>query len=98
LAVGGGSGETGRGSFRPFFLHPFARLSRIYLLDDIRNSRSHRRPRREDCAMLGPQVDPRQSATSEPILRLRGLRVCYGSFVAVEGLDLDVRRGEVFGL
>jgi ABC-type multidrug transport system ATPase subunit len=34
----------------------------------------------------------------ERILRLLGLTVCYGTFVAVDGLDLELRRGEVFGL
>lgn len=34
----------------------------------------------------------------EPIIRLKGLTVCYGSFVAVDNLDLELRRGELFGL
>jgi ABC-2 type transport system ATP-binding protein len=34
----------------------------------------------------------------ETILRLEGLVVRYGEFVAVDGLDLGVRAGEVFGL
>ena len=34
----------------------------------------------------------------QPILRLEKLTVRYGSFVAVDGLDLELRRGEVFGL
>lgn len=32
------------------------------------------------------------------MIRLAGLRVHYGSFAAVDGLDLDIRRGELFGL
>ncbi len=32
------------------------------------------------------------------ILRLEGLTVRYGSFVAVDRLDLELRRGELFGL
>jgi ABC-type multidrug transport system ATPase subunit len=36
--------------------------------------------------------------TPEPILRLDGLTVRYGSFVAVDGLDLELSRGELFGL
>jgi ABC-type multidrug transport system ATPase subunit len=32
------------------------------------------------------------------MIRLSGLRVHYGSFAAVDGLDLDIRRGELFGL
>jgi ABC-type multidrug transport system ATPase subunit len=34
----------------------------------------------------------------DAVIRLEGLRVCYGSFVAVDGLDLEVRSGELFGL
>ncbi len=32
------------------------------------------------------------------MIRISGLRVLYGSFVAVDGLDLEIRRGELFGL
>src|SRR4051794_30902407 len=32
------------------------------------------------------------------MIRLSGLRVLYGSFAAVDGLDLEIRRGELFGL
>jgi ABC-2 type transport system ATP-binding protein len=35
---------------------------------------------------------------SEPILRLDGLTVRYGEFVAVDHLDLELRPGELFGL
>jgi len=35
---------------------------------------------------------------SDAMIRLAGLRVLYGSFAAVDGLDLDIRRGELFGL
>ena len=34
----------------------------------------------------------------EPILRLSKLTVRYGAFVAVDGLDLELRPGELFGL
>jgi ABC-2 type transport system ATP-binding protein len=34
----------------------------------------------------------------EAMIRIAGLRVLYGSFAAVDGLDLDIRRGELFGL
>ncbi|WP_439620727.1 ABC transporter ATP-binding protein [Gemmata sp.] len=34
----------------------------------------------------------------DPMIALRGLRVLYGAFAAVDGLDLDIRRGELFGL
>jgi ABC-2 type transport system ATP-binding protein len=36
--------------------------------------------------------------TSEPAVEIRGLTKRYGAHVAVDGVDLDVRRGEVFGL
>jgi ABC-2 type transport system ATP-binding protein len=36
--------------------------------------------------------------TDEPAIRVRGLRKTYGAQVAVEGLDLDVARGECFAL
>jgi len=32
------------------------------------------------------------------MIRLAGLTVRYGGFTAVDGLDLDIRRGELFGL
>jgi ABC-type multidrug transport system ATPase subunit len=32
------------------------------------------------------------------MIRLAGLTVTYGRFTAVDGLDLDIRRGELFGL
>src|SRR5438132_1104893 len=35
---------------------------------------------------------------SVPLLRRDGLTVRYGDFLAVDALDLDVRRGELFGL
>jgi ABC-type multidrug transport system ATPase subunit len=34
----------------------------------------------------------------EPIVHIDELTVRYGSFVAVDGLDLELRRGELFGL
>jgi ABC-type multidrug transport system ATPase subunit len=34
----------------------------------------------------------------EPIVRLEAITVRYGSFVALDGLDLDLHRGEVVGL
>ena len=33
-----------------------------------------------------------------PVVRTRALRKAYGELVAVAGLDLDIARGEVFGL
>lgn len=36
--------------------------------------------------------------SADAMIRIAGLRVLYGSFAAVDGLDLDIRRGELFGL
>mgnify|MGYP005820182477 CR=1 FL=1 len=38
------------------------------------------------------------ATTSEAVISVRGLRRCYGPLVAVDGLDLDVHRGEVVAL
>src|SRR5688572_29425221 len=38
------------------------------------------------------------SSCAEPTIRLRGVVKHYGAVHAVDGIDLDVRRGEVFGL
>ena len=41
---------------------------------------------------------PSPSAGAEPVLELRGLRRSFGAFEAVQGIDLSVARGQVFGL
>jgi ABC-2 type transport system ATP-binding protein len=38
------------------------------------------------------------STTGEPLVRLQGLGKSYGDRVALDGLDLELRRGEVLGL
>jgi ABC-type multidrug transport system ATPase subunit len=45
-----------------------------------------------------PTPDCAAVAAVDSPLRLERLRVCYGDFVAVEGLDLELRSGELFGL
>lgn len=35
---------------------------------------------------------------NDPIIRLRGLYKRYGSLIAVDHLDLDIKQGEIFGL
>ena len=40
----------------------------------------------------------RTGTASDLVVDVRGLVVAYGSFRAVDGVDLDVRRGEVFAL
>ncbi|MDX6515821.1 MAG: putative spermidine/putrescine transport system ATP-binding protein, partial [Gaiellaceae bacterium] len=44
-----------------------------------------------------PELQPRAS-TPEVDVRLAGVRKTYGSVVAVESVDLEVRRGEFFTL
>ena len=38
------------------------------------------------------------TATSEPVIEARGLVKRYGAVTAVDGIDLVIRRGEIFGL
>jgi ABC-2 type transport system ATP-binding protein len=45
-----------------------------------------------------PRREDRSMAQHEAALRVRGLRKTYGGTAAVDGIDLDVRRGEVFAL
>jgi ABC-2 type transport system ATP-binding protein len=45
-----------------------------------------------------PAPGPLFSASSEPAIRVRGLRKVYGPVEAVRGIDLDVHSGEIFGL
>ena len=39
-----------------------------------------------------------EADAAEPIIRIRGLRTQFGAQVVHDGLDLDVRRGEVLGV
>ena len=47
-------------------------------------------------ALSGPVYSYRMPAPMSPLL-LHQLRKAYGDVVAVDGLDLEVRRGECFG-
>lgn len=38
------------------------------------------------------------ASTSDDVITVRGLRCSYGDYEAVRGIDLDVRRGELFAL
>ncbi|HEU5083140.1 MAG TPA: ABC transporter ATP-binding protein [Acidimicrobiales bacterium] len=41
--------------------------------------------------------EPSEPSAPEALVQARGLTKRFGSFVAVDGIDFDVRRGEVFG-
>ena len=41
--------------------------------------------------------EPSEPGAPEALVQARGLTKRFGSFVAVDGIDFDVRRGEVFG-
>ena len=43
-------------------------------------------------------MEPSEQATNGPLLRLTGIAVHYGAVVALDGVSLDVRRGEVVAL
>lgn len=40
---------------------------------------------------------PEKDAAAEPAISLRGLTKTFGDFTAVDGIDLDVPRGQIFG-
>jgi lipooligosaccharide transport system ATP-binding protein len=42
-------------------------------------------------------LDATAAASSEVLIEARGLRKTFGDFVAVDGIDVQVRRGEAFG-
>jgi ABC-2 type transport system ATP-binding protein len=52
-------------------------------------------PGREEAA-VGTSHEGRPAESDEPVIEVSGLRMRYGSFEAVRGLDLRVTRGEVF--
>ena len=45
-----------------------------------------------------PAVKRRPGAADEPVIRTRRLTKRYGSLTAVDDLDLEIHRGEIFGL
>jgi lipooligosaccharide transport system ATP-binding protein len=38
------------------------------------------------------------SKSTESMISARGLRKIFGDFIAVDGIDFDVKRGEAFGI
>lgn len=47
---------------------------------------------------LAPPAPTIAEDAAEPVVRIRGLRKSYGSFTAVDGIDLDIFAGETFAL
>lgn len=50
-----------------------------------------------DAAPPSPVATPVEAVASRPILETEGLRYEYGPLAAVDGLDLSVREGEIYG-
>jgi ABC-2 type transport system ATP-binding protein len=50
-----------------------------------------------DVSVLVPPLAPVADEMAADILRLEGVQKRYGGFQAVKGIDLSVRRGEIFG-
>ncbi|QDT02132.1 putative ABC transporter ATP-binding protein YbhF [Rubripirellula lacrimiformis] len=55
-----------------------------------------------ETAMVGVNrsdpLDHTSASVPEPIVRVAGFRKSYGSTVAVDGVDLEIGRGEIYGL
>jgi ABC-2 type transport system ATP-binding protein len=47
---------------------------------------------------VAPSAGPSTSLAKDAAISIRGLSKRYGDFAAVDGLDLDIRRGEIFAL
>src|SRR5690606_11751528 len=45
-----------------------------------------------------PQAAPDASPSAPPVIEVAGLIKRYGNFVAVDGIDLSVAEGEIFGI
>jgi ABC-2 type transport system ATP-binding protein len=43
-------------------------------------------------------IDPGEMSMNETVIEVKDFRKSYGDFVAVDGIDFDVKRGEIFGL
>jgi phospholipid/cholesterol/gamma-HCH transport system ATP-binding protein len=52
---------------------------------------------RQDRQALEPGSAPAAEEAGEAVIRVRGLKVAFGDNVIMEGLDLDVMRGEILG-
>jgi ABC-2 type transport system ATP-binding protein len=59
--------------------------------------RSHQSGPAHVAAMNGA-VRPENGAADEAVIRVAGLRRRFGDFWAVDGVDFEIRRGEIFGL
>jgi ABC-type uncharacterized transport system ATPase subunit len=51
-------------------------------------------------AVLDPVLASRPVTvmSSQPVIRIRGLRTRFGAQLIHDGLDLEIRRGEIFGI
>ena len=59
---------------------------------------TRRGPReRQATTIPGPRTEP-PSAEGTPLLELRSVEVAYGGIVALKGIDLEVRQGEIVAL
>ena len=65
------------------------------MVDGVRRTRGRSRVAPESAAIL-PRVS--EAVRSEVVLRTKGLVKHFGTITAVDGLDIEVRRGEVVGL
>ena len=45
-----------------------------------------------------PDAEPDEAAGSGNVIEVRGLKNCFGDQIVHEGLDLDLRRGEILGV
>jgi hypothetical protein len=65
------------------------------LLDSLDRVSQHRSSSTPSDRTSG--IEAMADASSEVLIEARGLRKTFGEFVAVDGIDVQVRRGEAFG-
>jgi ABC-2 type transport system ATP-binding protein len=64
--------------------------------DDAPPRAAYVAPMLSNSASVTAAAEPRAAASPAPVISVRGLRKRYGDHEAVRGIDLDVRRGEIF--
>ncbi|MEO0761245.1 MAG: ribosome-associated ATPase/putative transporter RbbA, partial [Pseudomonadota bacterium] len=65
--------------------------------DADRLETAYRRLRDPGAATVAPPIPPRPAGDEVPVITARGLTRRFGSFTAVDGVDFEIRRGEIFG-